>query len=152
LAPLIDKFGAGILTKTISADQAASVKNLNKLSEDLKAGQDVEAVIGSIAANGGDQDKLSELSGQELELTNKMKGEIMKDINANIKQDVEAVCKIHQTLVEDEEQNTTIWLIKNKIAVDILITIEIEEWVSKALKAQVLNQATYTSKKRDMAN
>lgn len=63
-----------------------------------------------------------------------------------------SVCDIHKTLIEDQDTNTTVWLIKNKFAIDLVLTIQIEEWVNKALKANIINHTGYNAKKLRLAN
>jgi hypothetical protein len=69
-------------------------------------------------------------------------------INASVAE----TCKVHKTLIEDEETNTSVWLIRNKVAIDILFTIEIKEWVNKELKAKFINHTAYNAKKNYIAN
>lgn len=105
-----------------------------------------------LLSNGASPDKLAELNGTEATLLTEIKG-ALNQFSANALNDsVAEVCKVHKTLIEDDETNTTIWLIRNKVAIDILLTIEIEEWVNKALKSNVINHANYNAKKMDIAN
>lgn len=105
-----------------------------------------------LISNGASPDKLAELNGSEAALLSEIKGVLTKFSTNAINDSVSEVCKVHKTLIEDEETNTTIWLIRNKIAIDILLTIEIEEWVNKALKTNVINHSNYNAKKMDLVN
>lgn len=152
LGQLVDKFGSAVLTKALSASEATAVQSNQALAEDLRAEQDIEAMRSSVSNNGDSPDRLANLNQSEAAVLDDIKRNLEQFSNAQNNQSVTSVCNIHKTLVEDQDTNTTTWLVKNKIAIDFLLTIEIEEWVNKALKANIVNHTTYNAKKIEIAN
>jgi len=149
---LTDQFGSSILSKALSADQASAVIAGGQLANDMKSVHDIEAMKDDLISNGASPDKLSELNSSESQVISQVKRLLTSFSTNAINDSVAETCKVHKTLIEDEETNTSVWLIRNKVAIDILLTIEIEEWVNKALKANVINHTAYNAKKSDIAN